>query len=126
MDEQMNQNQPQMAPQEAPKASPSDAEKNKIMAIVGYIIPILFFIPLLSDESKNSPFAKFHSNQQLVLLIAAIVVNVVGGMIPILGWFLILPIGSIILIVLAIIGIINSAKGEMKKLPIIGGISILK
>lgn len=118
--------QAQPAPQEAPKAGSSDVEKNKLMAIIGYIIPILFFIPLLNEESKKSPFAKFHANQQLVLLISAIAVNIVGTIIPILGWFIILPIGSVILLVVAIIGIINAAKGEMKKLPIIGGFEILK
>jgi uncharacterized membrane protein len=124
MDEQTQQ-QPPAAPPVAPQGNQSDAEKNKMMAIVGYIIPILFFIPLVTD-AKNSPFAKFHANQQLILLLAAIAVNIVGGMIPILGWFIILPFGSIALIVLAIMGIINSAKGEMKQLPVIGGISIIK
>ena len=119
MDEQTNQTQ------NVPQGDKADVEKNKAMAIVGYIIPILFFIPLISD-GKNSPFAKFHANQQLVLLIAAVVVNVVGGMIPIIGWFLILPLGCIFLLVVAIMGIINSSKGEMKKLPLIGGIEILK
>lgn len=123
MDEQTQQ-QPPAVPA-APQGNQSDAEKNKMMAIVGYIIPILFFIPLVSD-GKNSPFAKFHANQQLILLLAAIAVNVVGGMIPFLGWFIILPFGSIGLIILAIMGIINAAKGEMKKLPVIGGISIIK
>lgn len=125
--------QPQPAPvsgeapkEEAPKAESADVEKNKLMAIIGYIIPILFFIPLLSDETKNSPFAKFHANQQLVLLISAIAVNIVGTLIPLLGWFIILPIGSIILLVLAIMGVISAAKGEMKKLAIIGGFSLLK
>ena len=102
----------------APQTGGSDAEKNKMMAIIGYIIPILFFIPLVT-EAKNSSFAKFHANQRLNLLIAAIVVNVVGGIIPFLGWFIILPIGSIIIIVLAIMGIINAAKGAMKRLPMI-------
>ena len=96
------------------------------MAIVGYILPILFFVPFLSEESKKSPFAKFHANQQLSLLISAIAVNVVGTIIPLLGWFIILPIGTIILLVLAIMGVINAAKGEIKKLPIIGGIEIIK
>ncbi len=125
-EEQQAQPAPQEAPKEAPKANSADVEKNKLMAIIGYIIPILFFIPLLNEESKKSPFAKFHANQQLVLLISAIAVNIVGTLIPILGWFIILPIGSIILLVVAIIGIINAAKGEMKKLPIIGGFEILK
>ena len=121
MDEQTNQNQTPPAPQ----ADKADAEKNKAMAIVGYIIPILFFIPLISD-GKNSPFAKFHANQQLVLLIAAVVINIVGGIIPFLGWFIILPLGCIFLLVVAIMGIINASKGEMKPLPLIGGISIIK
>lgn len=132
MEEQMNQNQPNASNQganmagNAPQSGGSDAEKNKLMGIVGYIIPILFFIPLFSDETKNSPFAKFHANQQLMLLIAAIAVNVVGGIIPFLGWFIILPLGSIFLIIVAIMGIINAAKGQMKKLPLIGGFEIIK
>ena len=125
MDEQMNQNQTQPT-NEMPKVGNADVEKNKVMAIVGYILPILFFVPLLSEESKKSPFAKFHANQQLLLLIAAVIVNVVGTIIPILGWFIILPLGSIFLIVIAIMGIINAAKGEMKKLPLIGGYEIIK
>jgi uncharacterized membrane protein len=123
MDEQQNQNMPPAAPQ--PQGSGSDAEKNKAMAIIGYIIPIIFFIPLVTD-AKNSPFAKFHANQQLNLLLAAIAVNIVGGVIPVLGWFIILPIGSIMLIVFAIMGIINAVKGEMKKLPLIGGFELIK
>jgi uncharacterized membrane protein len=110
--------------EEQKQAGSSDAEKNKAMGIVGYIIPILFFIPLISD-AKNSPFAKFHANQQLNLLLAAIVVNVVGGIIPVIGWFIILPLGSIFLIVVAIMGIINAAKGEMKELPLIGGFKLI-
>jgi len=106
------------------KADPADAEKNKAMAIVGYIIPILFFIPLVTD-AKNSPFAKFHANQQLNLLLAAVIINIVGGVIPFLGWFIILPLGMIFLIVVAIMGIINGAKGEMKELPLIGGFKLI-
>ncbi|MFZ2188936.1 MAG: DUF4870 domain-containing protein [Candidatus Moraniibacteriota bacterium] len=113
------------APVAAPQPISADAEKNKAMAIVGYIIPILFFIPLVS-EAKNSPFAKFHANQQLNLLLAAIAVNVIGTVIPILGWFIILPLGTILIFVLAIMGIINAVKGEMKKLPIIGGFELIK
>ncbi len=135
MEEQKNQNQ-QSTSEQQPVSQPvvsktnevdsSDIEKNKAMAIIGYIFPILFFIPLLNDETKNSPFARFHANQQLVLLISSIVVTTVGGIIPIIGWFLILPIGSIIILVLAIMGIINAVNGKMKKLAMIGSIDILK
>jgi len=119
MEEQKNQNQQSTSEQQpvsqpvvskTNEVDPSDIEKNKAMAIIGYIFPILFFIPLLNDETKNSPFARFHANQQLVLLISSIVVTTVGGIIPIIGWFLILPIGSIIILVLAIMGIINAVN----------------
>ena len=114
------QNQP--AP-EAPQASSADAEKNKAMGIVGYIVPILFFLPLISD-AKDSPFAKFHANQQLLLLITWMAVSIVGGIIPFLGWFV--PLGSICCLVPMVMGIINASKGEIKELPVIGGISIIK
>jgi uncharacterized membrane protein len=109
----------------APQTGGTDASDNKAMAIIGYIIPILFFIPLVTD-AKNSPFAKFHANQQLNLLLAAIAVNIVGSIIPFLGWFIILPLGSIAILVFAIMGLINAAKGEMKALPMIGGFSLIK
>lgn len=102
-----------------------DVEENKAMAIVGYIIPVLFFIPLVTD-SKDSQFAKFHANQQLILLIAGIVVNVVGGIIPVLGWFVILPLGLIFLAVLIVMGVINAVGGKMKELPLIGKFRLIK
>jgi uncharacterized membrane protein len=50
----------------------------------------------------------------------------VGGIIPFLGWFIILPLGELFILILAIMGIINAAKGEMKPLPLIGGFNIIK
>lgn len=126
MENQNNQqtNQPPSGQPNPPSAG-QPADTKKIWGIIGYIFPILFFVPLVIEDLKANPFSKFHANQQLVLLLAAIVVNIVGGVIPVLGWFVILPIGSIILIVIAVIGIINAAKGQQKPLPIIGKIKIL-
>jgi uncharacterized membrane protein len=130
MEEQQNAQQQTPSPTPTPPVvdanSLQDAEANKAMAIVGYIIPILFFIPLLS-EAKNSPFAKFHANQQLnflLLIVAAMVISPI--LFVILIGFLIMPIIWIIEVVLAIMGIINAANGQMKKLPVIGGFTLLK
>lgn len=97
-----------------------DIEKNKGMAILAYI---LFLIPLLA--AKDSKFAQFHTNQGLVLFLVAVAVNVVGVVIPFLGWLIILPLGSLFVVILAILGIINAAKGEAKPLPVIGGFKLL-
>ena len=100
---------------------PADVEKNKVMAILAYII---FFIPLIA--ARESKFAMYHANQGLVLFLLGLAVGIVGTVIPVLGWFLILPFGYLVVLVLAILGIVNSAKGEMKPLPVIGKISIIK
>ncbi|HLN18569.1 MAG TPA: DUF4870 domain-containing protein [Patescibacteria group bacterium] len=104
----------------------SDAEKNKLFAIIGYIFPILFFVPLVSD-AKNSPFAKFHANQQLNFLLFTVVGYIASSiltfiLIGILLWFVV-AIGSIVFMIL---GIINASKGEMKPLPVIGGWQLIK
>jgi uncharacterized membrane protein len=103
----------------------SDAEKNKAFAIIGYIFPILFFIPLVTD-AKNSPFAKFHANQQLNLLLFGVVGWTAAGVLSILLIGLILmPIIAIAGLVFMILGIVNAAKGEMKALPVIGGFKLI-
>ena len=63
---------------------------------------------------------------QLALLLAAFCVNIVGTMILLLGWFIILPLGSLAIFVFAIIGLIGAIKCQMKPLPLIGKISIIK
>ncbi len=112
--------------QEEKKADASDVEKNKALAIVGYIIPILFFIPLVTEEGKKSPFAKFHANQQLNFLLFLVVGYVVSGilMFIVIGFFLyfLVLIGNVVFLIM---GIINAAKGEMKELPLIGGFKLL-
>ena len=50
-----------------------DIEKNKVMAVLAYI---LFFIPLLA--AKDSKFARFHTNQGLVLFLGGIIASVVA------------------------------------------------
>ena len=89
---------------------------NKTMGVLAYFI---FFLPLLVD-SKNE-FGRFHANQGLLVLILSIVASIVGSIITILGW-----VGSILVLVLAIMGIINASKEEMKELPLIGSIKIIK
>jgi len=127
MEEQQNfeqeqtQTEEQVAQEPVMQADSADVEKNKTMAILAYFI---FFLPLLTD-AKDSPFAKFHANQSLVLFLFVVAVNIIGAIIPFLGWFIVLPIGSIMAIVFWIMGLMNAANGKMKELPMIGGIHIL-
>lgn len=98
-----------------------DIEKNKIFAIIAYII---FFIPLIA--AADSKFARYHANQGLNVLLLSLAVYIIGSIIPVIGWFIIIPLGEIAVLVFIIIGIVNASKGEMKELPLIGKINIIK
>ena len=104
-------------------SSTAKQDNSKILAIIGYVFPVLFFVPLLT-EAKTNAFSRFHANQQLILLIWYVISNVIV-IIPILGWIA-SPIMWVIGVVLAIMGIINAMGGTMKPLPIIGKYELIK
>ncbi len=97
-------------------------EKNKVtqeekaMAVLAYLW-ILVLIPLLIK--KDSDFCRFHVKQGLVLFLASLGVMVLG-MIPLLGWLIILPFGWLIITILSILGIINALQGKKWEMPYVG------
>ena len=110
----------------------SDAEQNKVMAMLGYI---LFFVPLITGDYKKSPFVHFHTNQGTALFLSCVAFGVVYvilttilAFIPILGWALIVLIGLCWLVfpILCIVGVINAVNGKMTPLPVIGKFTIIK
>jgi uncharacterized membrane protein len=109
-----------------------DVEKNKIFGILAYLW-ILCLVPVL--VAKESPFAKYHANQGLVLFLIEIiigivlfVINIILAMLPSGLGFLTAIFGLVWLapLVLLVLGIINAAAGKCVPLPVIGGIKLLK
>lgn len=97
-----------------------DVNKNKVMAVLAYI-GILVLIPLFC--AKDSKFARFHTNQGLVLFVAGLVCGVLAK-IKIIGF--VFRILGIVVIAMAIIGIIYAIQGKAKELPVVGNWKILK
>ena len=105
-----------------------DIYKNKVFAVLAYI-GLLFLVPLLA--APNSKFARYHTNQGLVLFLATVVCGIgsaILSIIPFVGcvaWILpfVVMAGSFVLMV---IGIINAANGEYKPLPMIGHFQLIK
>lgn len=105
-----------------------DMGNHKVLAIVGYILPFLFFLPLLSEEGKKNEFAMFHANQHLILLIALVILYFIHSalfMMFFMGGYFLSSIINLAFLVLVIVGIVNAAQGKMKELPLIGGFNIL-
>ena len=53
-----------------------DVQNNKVMGILAYF-GILFLIPLLA--AKDSQYARFHTNQGIVLFIFSVALNIIGN-----------------------------------------------
>ncbi len=105
-----------------------DANKHRVFGILSYI-GILFLICLFA--AKDSKWTRFHTNQGLVLCIldaALVIMNYTLGLIPYVGivFRILYWVGAAIVVALAVIGIVNTAKGKAKNLPVIGTIRILK
>jgi uncharacterized membrane protein len=131
-----------------PPAQPldKDAQDNKLMAILSYI---LFFIPLLAGAHKTSPFVKFHTNQGTVLAIASVAYSIGSAILRAIlkaifpyHWTTsglaytrgaiygllsaVLSLAALAFLVLCVIGILNAVNGKKKELPVIGKINIIK
>ncbi len=121
---------PPVVPGAPAQSDIKDAPDNQAMAVLAYNI---FLIPLFA--AKESPFARYHTNQGLVLTLAAvaygIVYSILSTIVLAISWRLYLVVSilgwvGVVFAVLSVIGIINAVNGRMKPLPIIGKIKILK
>ena len=101
--------------------SAQDISENKVICILCYF-GLLLLIPLL--VKKDSAFARFHSNQGLVLFLFDIIVSILA-VVPVVGW-IISVVGSIAGLVFWIMGLVNVLNGRAKTLPLIGGITLIK
>lgn len=105
-----------------------DIEANKIMAILAYL-SFLVLVPIFA--AKESKFARFHVNQGLVLFIVEVIISALLGFlmgIPVVGIVAWIASGVLWLaaIVMSVLGILNAARGEAKRLPLIGHFEIFK
>lgn len=109
-----------------------DIAQNKAVSVIAYI-SWLVLIPLFT--AKKSPFARFHTNQGLVLWLLSIgwgiAYSIISFVLLVISPFLepvvsLLGLVNLVFVAFMIIGIINAAKGQAKELPIIGKIKIIK
>ena len=107
----------------------ADIDANKKFGILAYL-GFLVLIPLFA--AKDSPYARFHTNQGLVLFLTYSAWEVTSYVLHWTVWFASWTIDladaavAIAYIALVVIGIINAAKRRARELPLLGGIRILK
>lgn len=101
----------------------ADVQKFKVQAVLPYLIPILFFLPVVAGD-KNSKFCKFHANQQLSWLIVCVVIGIlmkVLSLIPVLG-AICCSLLSLATLVLTIMLMIAAYQGKAIRIPFVGSL----
>ena len=133
---------PPIVPGEPTQADIRDAQDNKTMSVMAYI---LFFIPLMTGAHRTSPFVKYHTNQGALLFIVAVAYSILSGILRSLirtpvsvygimtgvyytpGWLsTLLFLLSVPICILCVVGIINAVNGRMRPLPMIGNFTMIK
>lgn len=111
-----------------------DVNQNKIYGIFAYL-GILVLIPIFA--AKDSFYARFHANQGLILLIFNILMTAARRILTFVlkvatfGLMnhainaVMVTATSLITLAFIIIGIVNACSGEAKRLPVIGGFTLL-
>ena len=120
----------------------ADIAANKGLSILSYLGPLVF-IPMFAR--KESKFAQYHVKQGFNLFVAMVVYEILNILLNLIKvnktkslwgvpytvrvtpWpiTLILALAGIAVGVLALIGIIRTAKGKAKDLPFIGNLDLL-
>ncbi|WP_118196859.1 DUF4870 domain-containing protein [Albibacterium indicum] len=93
-------------------------DEGKTIAIIAYITVIGLIIAIVLNNDKKNAFAAFHIRQALGVGLASLVIGVLN-IIPYIGW-LAFAVGSILLFVMWIVGLINALSGKMKPVPVFG------
>lgn len=96
-------------------------DEGKTIAIICYITIIGLIIAYILNNSKNNPFAKFHIEQSVRIVLLGFANFLLAWVLP-YSLNVITTIISIGIFVLIILGIVNAVNGKTTPLPVIGTI----
>ena len=95
---------------------PEDAGRTNILSALCYLNFVFIIVALLLEP--NSKFLRYHINQSLVLTVFGFGCGIVA-IVPFLGWIA-SAIGTVMVLVFTIMGIVRAYNREAKDLPLIG------
>lgn len=95
-------------------------DTSKILAAIGYLTGIVALVAVLIEPYKDEKYVRHHAIQALGLWVASVALGVIA-VIPVVGW-IIAPLGSIAVLVFAIMGAVKAWQGEMWEMPLVYGI----
>ena len=113
-------------PQAVPSAPPPAAVTadgglaDNVAGALAYVTVIPAILFLIVEPYNKRPFVRFNAFQCICLFVCWIVLAFICGIIPILGWFVLLPIVGLTMLITVIMCIVKAYSGVKFKVPIIG------
>ena len=95
-------------------------EDGRMIAIISYITVVGLVIAIVLNNDKKNPFAFMHIRQSLGIWLIGLIIGLIA-IIPFLGWLLFV-VGSVLLFIMWIVGIINAVNSKMKPVPVFRGL----
>lgn len=113
---------------ETGNATPQEIESGKSLALIGYIFAPIAILPFLK---RDNAFTLYHAKQALAMLIVAIALSIgltiAGFLLAMVKLGFVLTVGSlafsIAMLALIVLGAMAAWNGQMKPLPIVGGLA---
>ena len=90
----------------------------KTIAVIAYLTVIGLIIAYVMNNDKKTKFGAYHIRQSIGLAATGLALGIVG-LIPILGWIVSI-IGTLLLIYMWIMGLVNAMNEKKKPLPFFG------
>ncbi len=106
----------------AAPATQSGGLQSNLAAALSYLW-ITAIIFLLMEPYNRDKFVRFHAFQALFLGIFSIVGHIALGMIPVIGWFVLGPLFSLLIFIAAIISAVKAYGNQEFKLPVLGDLA---
>lgn len=97
----------------------------KMKGALAYLLGPITGILLLIVEKKN-PYIRFHAMQSTILFGAFFLLNVVFGIVPVIGWIVGLILSPILVLVSFVLWLVlmwKAYSGEKYKLPYVGNLA---
>ena len=92
--------------------------QDKAIGIIAYITIIGLIIAFILNMEKKDAFGSFHIRQALGIAVSGIAMSFIA-VVPVIGWILAV-VGSLLVLVMWVIGIVNAISGNMKPVPVLG------
>ncbi len=105
----------------APATQAGGLQSNLAAALSYLWITAIIF--LLIEPYNRDKFVRFHAFQALFLGIFSIVGHIALSMIPVIGWFVLGPLFSLLIFVAAIISAVKAYGNQEFKLPVLGDLA---